>query len=180
MLWLGTHALDIGAITPLFYYLPRPGRDSQDFREVLRRAADHARLPHRRLPYETYDGFEQSARTSVDFVDAQDRRVRRTAHHQPHLGRAHQGRGHDLRRGVHRPGRDRSGAARQRREVGPAQSPALRRLREFRFRNSRPAERRHLRPVHGAHGGDAAIAAHHRAGGRKDSRRARSWPRCRR
>ncbi len=31
-------------------YLPRPGRNSQDFREILRRAPDHSRLPHRRLP----------------------------------------------------------------------------------------------------------------------------------
>ena len=30
-------------------HLPRPGRDSQDFREVLRRPPDHARLPHRRM-----------------------------------------------------------------------------------------------------------------------------------
>ena len=45
-LWLGTHALDIGAITPALLYLPRPGRNSQDFREVLRRAADDACVPH--------------------------------------------------------------------------------------------------------------------------------------
>ena len=34
------------------------------------------------------------------------------------------------------------------------------------------AERRHLRPVHGAHGGDAAVRAHHPAGGGGHSRRA--------
>ena len=31
-------------------HLPRQGRDSQDFRKVLRGAADYARFPYRRLP----------------------------------------------------------------------------------------------------------------------------------
>ena len=39
------------------------------------------------------------------------------------------------------------------------------------------AERRHLRPVHGAHGGDAAVGADHPAGRGQDSRPARSWAR---
>ena len=48
--WLGTHALDIGAHHAAVLLLPRPRRDPEDLREVLRRAAHHARLPHRRLP----------------------------------------------------------------------------------------------------------------------------------
>ena len=48
LLWLGTHALDIGAITPVFYCLREREEVAQDLREILRRAADHARLPHRR------------------------------------------------------------------------------------------------------------------------------------
>ena len=46
--WLGTHALDIGALTPCSI-LPRPRRDSEDLREILRRAAHDACVPHRRL-----------------------------------------------------------------------------------------------------------------------------------
>ncbi len=35
---------------PAVLHFPRPRRDPEDLREVLRRAAHHARLPHRRLP----------------------------------------------------------------------------------------------------------------------------------
>ncbi len=48
---------------------------------------------------------------------------------------------------------------------------ALLRLREVRLRHSDPHQRRHLRPLHRADGGDAAIGAHHASGGRADSRR---------
>ncbi len=47
MLWLGTHALDIGAHYTALLHLPRPRRNSQDLRKVLRSPPDHPRLPHR-------------------------------------------------------------------------------------------------------------------------------------
>jgi NADH-quinone oxidoreductase subunit D len=65
--WLGTHALDIGAITPLFYCF-------RDREEVLRifekycgaRLTTHAFRIGGCL-YETYDGFEQDCQKFCDF-----------------------------------------------------------------------------------------------------------------
>ena len=47
LIWLGTHALDIGAMTRLFLLLPGTRRDPQDLRNVLRPAHDDELHPHR-------------------------------------------------------------------------------------------------------------------------------------
>ncbi len=49
-------------------HLPRPGRDSQDFRKVLRRAPDHARLPHRRLPVRDLCGLRKRCKEFPGFL----------------------------------------------------------------------------------------------------------------
>ena len=158
-------------------YLPRPGRNSQDFRKVLRRAADHARLPHRRLQYETYDGFEQEVKKFLKFVTPKIDEYEELLT----TNRIWVERTKDvgmisakdcIALGVTGPVLRASGVKWDLRKAQPYAA-----YDEFRFRYSYRRERRHLRPVYGAHAGDAPIAAHHRAGDRKDSRRARSWPR---
>ena len=175
LLWLGTHALDIGAHHAAVLLLPRARRDSEDFREVLRRAADHARLPHRRPAVRDLRRLRKGRRALLQLFRRRSRRIRRAAHRQPHLGRAHQGRRHPDRARTASLRRHRPGAARQRREVGPSQGAALRGLRPVRIRNPHRRERRHLRPVPGAHGRDAAVGAHLRAGHGEHSRQGRSW-----
>ncbi len=66
LLWLGTHALDIGAITPLFYCF-------REREEILRIFENYcgARLTTHAfriggLQYETYDGFEQQVKKFCD------------------------------------------------------------------------------------------------------------------
>src|SRR5262244_2547120 len=68
MLWLGTHALDIGAITPLFYTF----RDREEILKIFEKYCGARLTTHAfRIGgclYETYDGFERDVKKFVDFV----------------------------------------------------------------------------------------------------------------
>jgi len=62
LLWLGTHALDIGAVTPLFYCL----REREEALKIFEKYCGARLTTHAfrigGLLYETYDGFEQEIR----------------------------------------------------------------------------------------------------------------------
>ncbi len=70
VLWLGTHALDIGALTPLFYCF----REREEILKIFEsycgaRLTTHAfRIGG--LQYETYDGFEQEVKAFCDILPA--------------------------------------------------------------------------------------------------------------
>jgi NADH-quinone oxidoreductase subunit D len=68
MLWLGTHALDIGAITPLFYTF----RDREEILKIFEKYCGARLTTHAfRIGgclYETYDGFEDDVRKFCKFV----------------------------------------------------------------------------------------------------------------
>jgi NADH-quinone oxidoreductase subunit D len=68
MLWLGTHALDIGAITPLFYTF----RDREEILKIFEKYCGARLTTHAfRIGgclYETYDGFEQDVTRFLRFV----------------------------------------------------------------------------------------------------------------
>ena len=61
-LWLGTHALDIGAITPLFYTF----RDREEILKIYEKYCGARLTTHAfrigGLQYETYDGFEEDVK----------------------------------------------------------------------------------------------------------------------
>ena len=67
-LWLGTHALDIGAITPLFYTF----RDREEILKIFEKYCGARLTTHAfrigGCQYETYDGFEDDVRKFVKFV----------------------------------------------------------------------------------------------------------------
>ncbi len=62
LLWLGTHALDIGAITPLFYTF----REREEILKIYEKYCGARLTTHAfrigGLQYETYDGFEQDVK----------------------------------------------------------------------------------------------------------------------
>jgi len=66
LIWLGTHALDIGALTPLFYCM----REREDILNIFEKYCGARLTTHAfrigGLQYETYDGFEAEC---LDFCD---------------------------------------------------------------------------------------------------------------
>ncbi len=68
MLWLGTHALDIGAMTPLFYTF----RDREEILKIFEKYCGARLTTHAfRIGgclYETYSGFEDDITKFCDFV----------------------------------------------------------------------------------------------------------------
>ena len=67
-LWLGTHALDIGAMTPLFYTF----RDREEILKIFEKYCGARLTTHAfrigGLQYETYAGFEKDVKNFVNFV----------------------------------------------------------------------------------------------------------------
>ena len=67
LFWLGTHALDIGAITPLFYTL----REREEVLKIFENYCGARLTTHAfrigGLQYETYDGFEQETKFFIGF-----------------------------------------------------------------------------------------------------------------
>jgi NADH-quinone oxidoreductase subunit D len=67
LLWLGTHALDIGAITPLFYTM----REREEVLKIFENYCGARLTTHAfrigGLQYEIYDGFEQQCKAFCDY-----------------------------------------------------------------------------------------------------------------
>jgi NADH-quinone oxidoreductase subunit D len=67
LLWLGTHALDIGAITPLFYTM----REREEVLKIFENYCGARLTTHAfrigGLQYEVYEGFEQECKAFCDY-----------------------------------------------------------------------------------------------------------------
>jgi NADH-quinone oxidoreductase subunit D len=66
--WLGTHALDLGAMTPVFYAF----RDREEILKIFEKYCGARLTTHAfrigGCQYETYDGFEKDVKALCDFV----------------------------------------------------------------------------------------------------------------
>src|ERR1700680_107668 len=69
LLWLGTHALDIGALTPIFYCL----REREEILKIFEKFCGARLTTHAfrigGLQYETYDGFESEVKRFCKDLD---------------------------------------------------------------------------------------------------------------
>jgi NADH-quinone oxidoreductase subunit D len=67
LIWLGTHALDIGATTPLFYVM----REREEILNIFEKYCGARLTTHAfrigGLQYETYDGFQEDCRKFCDW-----------------------------------------------------------------------------------------------------------------
>ena len=177
LLWLGTHALDIGAITPVFYCL----REREEALKIFEKYCGARLTTHAfrigGLLYETYDGFEQDIRDFCDmFLPKVDEYEELLTNNRIWVGRLKDvgilSADECKEYGVTGPVLRAAGVKWDLRKAQPYSG-----YEKYDFDIPTAPERRHLRPVHGAHGRDAAIGAHHAAGGGQRFPKARSWAR---
>ena len=159
LLWLGTHALDIGALTPVFYCF----REREEILKIFEKYCGARLTTHAfrigGLQYETYDGFEEDTkRFCNDFAHKIDEYETLLTENRIWVGRT-KGVGilnaeDAIALGVTGPVLRASGV-----KWDIAQGAAVRGLRPIRIRNSHTRDRRHIRSLRGAHGRNAPVAA---------------------
>ena len=176
LVWLGTHAMDIGALTVFLYCF----REREEILKIFEMVSGQRMM----TSYFRVGGH--CARTAAWFLRPCPRlrrifpgeggRIREPAHRKSDLDDAHQRRGEDDGRRRHRPGRQRPDPARQRRRHRPAPRHAVLQLREISVQGARVAGRRRLRPVYVPRAGTARIDRDRPTGARRHARRSRSRP----
>ena len=178
LLWLGTHAIDLGAITTFLYCF----REREEILKIFENYCGARLTTHMfrigGTQYELYEGFQDQVRTFINDFPEQGRRIRNPAHRKPHLAGSHEERRHHLRQGRDRSGSDRAEPARFRCSVGFAQGEALLRLLRISI-SIFPSVKSAIPTI-------AIWCAWKKCGNRRESssrpskrfRMDRSWPRC--
>ena len=170
LLWLGTHALDIGAMTVFLYAF----REREEILKIFENYCGARLTTHMfrigGTQYEMYEGFQDQVKTFIkDFPGKVDEYETLLTENRIWIGRT-RGVGVISAKDAIDYRFNRAFAARFRSGMGFSQGKALCGLFRFRIRYSGGRARRYLRPVHGPNGRDAAVVPHRRSGDRKDSR----------
>ena len=172
LVWLGTHALDIGAMSVFFYCF----REREDILRIFemfsgqRMMTSYIRIGG--LALEPPRGWQKVVGKFIRAFPSKVDEYENLLDSNPIWTRRTQGRGIHFARGHARPGRHRPHDSRRRASVGHPQIRAVFELREIRFRSSHAHRKRRVRAVSGASRGNAAERAHHHAGaGRNAGRR---------
>ena len=161
LIWLGTHALDIGAMTPVFYTFREREEILKIFEEYCgARLTTHAfRIGG--LQYDLYDGFERDVVKFCDYflpkIDEYEQLLTKNRiwiNRTRNIGVIS---GEDaIALGVTGPVLRGSGVKWDIRKAQPYEA-----YDKVEFDVPDRRARRHLRPVHRAHGGNAPVGAHH-------------------
>src|SRR6185503_2386256 len=152
-------------------YLPRAGDDPRPVRGLLRRPPDLQLDAHRRAVRGRARRLDRPRAPVHRHLPVPREGVRGSADGQPDLARADPGGRHPEARGRRGARGERPDAARLRGGLRRAPGAAVLLLRAVRVRRAGREERRHLRPVHRAHGGDAPVLPHRPAGPGQAARR---------
>ena len=113
-LWLGTHAMDIGAMTVFLYAFRERELILDLFEEFCGARLTYNSMRIGGLPQEVPPGWDEEGPRVLQDHGRQARRVRRAAHAQSDLARAHQGHRHPVGGPGDRPRPERPAAARAR------------------------------------------------------------------
>ena len=155
LVWLGTHALEIGAVSVMMYCF----RERELLLNINELIAGFRMFPSYirvgGLREDLPPGFHEAVTAFLDRFPAKIDRVRRPADQEPDLAEAHARRRRDLGGGHDGLRARRTDRARVGVTVRRAQDLPVSRLRDLRFQRADRHARRRLRPLSRAHGGDA-------------------------
>ena len=162
--WLGTHAIDIGALT-VFWYTFREREKVLSIYDMVcgaRMTSSYFRVGG--LAMDIPEGFLDSCEKFVDEMPAHVDEYEALLTKNPIWLARTRGVAPLSRAGRHRAGRHRPGAARLGRQLGPAQERAVLGLRDLRLRGPGRHARRRVRPLPGPRRRDARVDQDREAG----------------
>ncbi len=162
MMAIGTFGLELGATTVLLYGLREREKTLDLFELITGLRMNHAFIRPGGVAQDLPAGSLERLREYLDVMPKQLREIRALLDAAPiYLARTKNVAHLDLA-GLHGAGRDRADPAVHRPALGPAQEPAVLRLRDVRLRRAGAHRRRCLRPVPGPDGRGGPVAADHR------------------
>ena len=170
LVWLGTTALDLGAIS-MFWYCFRDREQILDLFEMSSGQRMHTRYFQVGGVFEDIPvGWEQKVRTFTEIMPERVDQFLAILMKNEIVAAAAARRRAARRADAARPRRHRPAAARRRQPVGPAQGGAVLLLRPLRLQDPRRHDRRQLGPHDRADPGDQGVLPDHRPGARRPAR----------
>ena len=160
---IGTGGMELGAITVLLYGFREREKVLDLFELITGLRMNHAYIRPGGVAQDLPVRALEKMREFLGVMPGQLDETAQAARREPDLPAPDQGRRLPRPGRLHGARRHRADPALHRAALGPAQEPAVLRLRDLRLRRAHPGQLRRLRPVPGPDGRDARVAADRRA-----------------